>query len=39
MTIRALRWTLEDKKLPELREKLEAALEAIDPDLASRPSR
>jgi hypothetical protein len=39
LTIRALRYILDDKKRADLREKLEASLEAIDPDLASRPAK
>ena len=39
LTIRALRFLLDDKKRDDLREKLEAALEEIDPDLASRPAK
>jgi tetratricopeptide (TPR) repeat protein len=39
ITIRALRWVLDDKKRADLREKLESAIEAADPELASRPAK
>ncbi|MBI3819381.1 MAG: hypothetical protein HY286_11860 [Planctomycetes bacterium] len=38
MTLRSMRWTLDEEKRADLREKLESELTKIDPDLASRPS-
>lgn len=39
MTLNAMRWVLDEKKRADLREKLEAALEKIDPEIASRPAK
>lgn len=39
LTIGALRWALDGSKRADLRERLESAVESVDPELASRPAK